>query len=143
VRLGRGKFATAEFVRTYARADRRRHVGRPVQARDGAGRAALGRELTLEFCGKARGVAGVEIERADDVTTVFLAGASNRGRPGPRAVGRLGQWLPQFFGLRVAIANYARAAARSRVFKADRRWAQLISQVSPAVTCSSGSATTT
>ncbi|HEX8341331.1 MAG TPA: rhamnogalacturonan acetylesterase [Tepidisphaeraceae bacterium] len=88
-------------------------------------------KLTLEFCGKHVAVSDLVIEKVTDATTIFLAGDSTVTDQGHEPWAAWGQWLPQFFGPKVAVANYGESGRTLRSFKGDLRWAKLISQVKP------------
>lgn len=88
-------------------------------------------KLTLEFVGKHPAINAIKIEKADDLTTVFLVGDSTvTDQPGePWAA--WGQLIPQYFGPKVAVANYAESGRTFRSFKGDRRWEKVLSVIKP------------
>ncbi len=87
-------------------------------------------KLTLEFLGPRPAVSAVEIRPADAGTvTVFLAGDSTVTDQPEEPWAAWGQFLPQFFTPAVSVANYAESGRTLRSFKAERRWAKLVSQI--------------
>jgi len=90
-------------------------------------------KLTLEFNpGAAPGrscVCALEITRADDVPTVFLAGDSTVTDQ-PREPGASwGQMLPRFFKPGVAVANHAESGETLKSFITGLRLAKILSQM--------------
>lgn len=125
-----GETATAEFtvhVRT-PRIDDRSSVSLSAREKGPAVRH-WDNKLTLEFCGPNPAVASIDIGRVDDAVTVFLAGDSTVSDQPQEPWAAWGQWLPQFFTARVAVANYAESGRSLRSFKGERRWDKLLSQL--------------
>jgi len=90
-------------------------------------------KLTLEFSpGAAPGrpcVGALEITKADDVPTVFLAGDSTVTDQ-PREPGASwGQMLPRFFKPGVAVANHAESGETLKSFLSELRLAKILSQM--------------
>jgi lysophospholipase L1-like esterase len=86
-------------------------------------------KLTLEFNGARPCVAGLEIARADDAITVFLAGDSTVVDQDEEPWAAWGQMLPRFFKPGVAIANYAESGEALKSFIAERRLEKLLTQM--------------
>lgn len=86
--------------------------------------------LTLSWSG-APHVCALEIERADDALTVYIAGDSTvtNQREEPRY--GWGQMLPQFFGPDVAVANHAEGGESLVRFEATRRLEKLLETIKP------------
>jgi lysophospholipase L1-like esterase len=87
-------------------------------------------KLTLEFLGKAPGVAALSVEPAQ-VPTVFLLGDSTvtdqRRAPGAS----WGQMLPVFFAPEVAIANYAESGETLKSFLTALRFDKVLAAMKP------------
>ncbi len=86
-------------------------------------------KLTLEFNGSHPCVAALEIARADDAITVFLAGDSTVVDQDDEPWAAWGQMLPRFFKQGVAIANYAESGEALKSFVAERRLEKLLTQM--------------
>ena len=88
-------------------------------------------KLTLEFNGEAPQLAYLEIERTDDVPTVFLSGDSTVTDYDVEPYASWGQMIPRFFNDRIAFANYAESGARLDSFKDRGRFEKILSEVKP------------
>lgn len=88
-------------------------------------------KLTLEFNGDAPQLAYLEIERVDDVPTVFISGDSTVTDYDVEPYASWGQMIPRFFNDGVAFANYAESGARLDSFKDRGRFEKLLSEVKP------------
>jgi lysophospholipase L1-like esterase len=87
-------------------------------------------QLTLQFLGTPA-VTSMEIEPADKVITVFLAGDSTvTDQPG-EPYNSWGQMLPRFFKPGVAIANYAESGESLKSFKGSHRTEKVINSIKP------------
>jgi lysophospholipase L1-like esterase len=87
------------------------------------------KRLTLEFNGARPCVAALEIAKADDVITVFLAGDSTVTDQQLVPYSAWGQMLPAFFDATVAIANHAESGESARSFVSERRQDKLVSML--------------
>jgi lysophospholipase L1-like esterase len=86
-------------------------------------------KLTLEFDGARPCVCAVEIARADDLPTVFLAGDSTVTDQ-PREPGASwGQMLTRFLKPGVAVANHAESGETLKSFLSELRLAKILSQM--------------
>jgi lysophospholipase L1-like esterase len=86
-------------------------------------------KLTLEFSNTRPCVCALEITRADDVPTVFLAGDSTVTDQ-PREPGASwGQMLPRFLKPDVAVANHAESGETMKSFISGLRLAKILSQM--------------
>jgi lysophospholipase L1-like esterase len=86
-------------------------------------------KLTLEFDGPHPAVAAVEIKRADNLPTVFLAGDSTVTDQ-PREPGASwGQMLTRFLKPDVAVANHAESGETLKSFITELRLDKLLSQM--------------
>jgi lysophospholipase L1-like esterase len=88
--------------------------------------------LTLEFNNEAPKVCGVEIEKVENIPTVFLAGNSTVVDQDREPWAAWGQIIPSFFAPKgIAIANYAESGETLRAFKGERRLEKLWSMSKP------------
>ncbi len=87
--------------------------------------------LTLEFNGENPSVSAVEIEKADNLPTVFLCGDSTVNDQTLEPWTSWGQMLTRFFKPEVAIANYAESGETLRAFKGERRLEKIETQIKP------------
>jgi len=88
-------------------------------------------KLTLEFNGPHPCVCAVEIARADDAVTVYLAGDSTVTDQPREPWNSWGQMLPRFFKPGVAVANHAESGESLRSFAAERRLEKVLSAIRP------------
>jgi lysophospholipase L1-like esterase len=89
-------------------------------------------KLTLEFNNEAPKVCGVEIEKVENIPTVFLAGNSTVVDQDREPWAAWGQIIPSFFTPKgIAIANYAESGETLRAFKGERRLEKLWSMSKP------------
>ena len=86
-------------------------------------------KLTLEFNGKNPAVAKIEIEKADNIPTIFLAGNSTVVDEAEEPWCGWGQIFPSFFTSDIAIANYAESGEAANTFVATKRFAKLLSKM--------------
>jgi lysophospholipase L1-like esterase len=89
------------------------------------------RRLTLEFNGARPCVAALEITKAEDAVTVFLAGDSTVTDQQVEPYAAWGQMLPAFFGPTVAVANHAESGESARSFVGERRHDKVMSMLKP------------
>jgi lysophospholipase L1-like esterase len=86
-------------------------------------------KLTLEFNGERPSVSALEITRADDAITVYLAGDSTVVDQDQEPWAAWGQMLPRFFKPGVAIANHAESGEALKSFVAERRLEKILSTI--------------
>ncbi|MDR1505183.1 MAG: rhamnogalacturonan acetylesterase [Prevotella sp.] len=86
-------------------------------------------KLTLEFNGKNPAVAKIEIEKADNIPTIFLAGNSTVVDEAEEPWCGWGQIFPGFFTSDIAIANYAESGEAANTFVTSKRFAKLLSKM--------------
>jgi lysophospholipase L1-like esterase len=86
-------------------------------------------KLTLEFSNSRPCVDGVDISRADDVPTVFLAGDSTVTDQPREPTTSWGQMLTRFFTPEVAIANHAESGETLKSFITGLRLDKILSQM--------------
>ncbi len=86
-------------------------------------------KITFEFNGTHPAIRALEIERVDNLPTVFLAGDSTVTDQ-PREPGASwGQMLTRFFKPEVAIANHAESGETMKSFITELRFDKLLSQM--------------
>jgi lysophospholipase L1-like esterase len=83
-------------------------------------------QLTLEFSNIRPCVDALEIARADDAVTVYIAGDSTVCDQGKEPWCAWGQMLPRFFKPGVAIANYAESGESLKSFVGERRLEKIL-----------------
>jgi lysophospholipase L1-like esterase len=88
-------------------------------------------KLTLEFADARPAVRRIEIEKADSVPTVYIAGDSTSTEQAVEPFDSWGQMLTRFFKPEVAIANHAESGESLRSFIEEYRLAKLISLIRP------------
>lgn len=88
-------------------------------------------KLTLEFNGASPQLAYLEIEKTDDVPTVFISGDSTVTDYDVEPYASWGQMIPRFFNDGISFANYAESGARLDSFKERGRFEKLLSEVKP------------
>ncbi|HET7897947.1 MAG TPA: rhamnogalacturonan acetylesterase, partial [Flavisolibacter sp.] len=89
-------------------------------------------KLTLEFNNTAPKVCAVEITKAENLPTVFLAGNSTVVDQAEEPWAAWGQMIPAFFQPgKVAIANYAESGETLKAFKGERRLQKVWSMAKP------------
>ena len=88
-------------------------------------------KLTLEFNGEAPQLAYLEIEKTDDVPTIFITGDSTVTDYDVEPYASWGQMIPRFFNDQVSFANYAESGARLDSFKERGRLEKILSEVKP------------
>lgn len=89
-------------------------------------------KLTLEFNGAFPKICGVEIEKVDNIPTVFLAGNSTVVDQAEEPWAAWGQMIPAFFqAKKIAVANYAESGETLKAFKGEKRLEKLWSMSKP------------
>jgi len=86
-------------------------------------------KLTLEFNGEHPCVAAIEIKRADELPTIFLAGNSTVTDQENEPWASWGQMFPRFLKPKIVVANYAESGESLRSFKGEKRLQKLLSQM--------------
>ena len=87
--------------------------------------------LTLEFIGVRPAVSRIEIEKADSVPTVYIAGDSTSTDQPREPFNSWGQMLTRFFKPEVAIANHGESGESLYGFIVENRLAKLMSVIRP------------
>jgi lysophospholipase L1-like esterase len=86
-------------------------------------------KLTLEFNGEHPCVAAIEIAKADELPTIFLAGNSTVTDQENEPWASWGQMFPRFLKPEVVVANYAESGETLLAFKRENRLKKLLSQM--------------
>ncbi|MFE5319941.1 rhamnogalacturonan acetylesterase [Paenibacillus sp. NPDC056579] len=96
-----------------------------VRAEDG--------QLKLAFSGAAPSVYAIEIERAGEMPTLFLAGDSTvTDQPsGQYPYAGWGQMFPKFLTADIAVSNHARSGRSSKSFITENRLNHIWNQIAP------------
>ena len=87
--------------------------------------------LTLEFIGARPAVAAIEIEKADNLPTLYIAGDSTSTDQPREPFNSWGQMLTRFFKPEIAVANHGESGESLHGFIAERRLAKLMSVIKP------------
>lgn len=87
------------------------------------------KKLTFVISGKAPAVAGIEIKRNDNVTTLWLCGNSTVVDQIMAPWAGWGQMAPGFFKSSLAIANYAESGLTASGFYSMKRLAKILAEV--------------
>ncbi len=88
-------------------------------------------KLTLEFVGARAAVRTVEIEKADAVPTIYIAGDSTSTDQPREPFNSWGQMLTLFFKPEIAIANHGESGESLHGFIVENRLAKLMSAIRP------------
>jgi len=86
-------------------------------------------KLTLEFNGEHPCVAAIEIKRADELPTIFLAGNSTVTDQENEPWASWGQMFPNFLKPEIVVANYAESGETLLAFKREKRLQKILSQM--------------
>ena len=86
-------------------------------------------KLTLEFCGEKPCISTVEIQKADKLPTIFLAGNSTVTDQENEPWASWGQMFPNFLKPNVVVANYAESGETMLAFKREKRLEKILSRM--------------
>jgi lysophospholipase L1-like esterase len=86
-------------------------------------------KITFEFTNSHPAVWELEISKADDVPTVFIAGDSTSTDQPLEPYNSWGQMITAFFKPEIAVANNGESGESLRSFLGERRWAKVMSQL--------------
>jgi len=86
-------------------------------------------KLTLEFNGEHPCVAAIEIQKADELPTIFLAGNSTVTDQENEPWASWGQMFPNFLTPEIVVANYAESGETLLAFKREKRLQKILSQM--------------
>jgi len=84
-------------------------------------------KLTLEFAGEKPCVSSIEIQKADELPTIFLAGNSTVTDQEYEPWASWGQMFPNFLKPNVVVANYAESGETLLAFKRENRLKKILS----------------
>ena len=87
--------------------------------------------ITLEFSDAHPAVCGLEIEKADGIPTIFIAGDSTSTDQPVEPYNSWGQMLTRFFKPDIAIANHGESGEFLRSFIGELRLAKIMSVIKP------------
>ena len=130
VRTAPGEFATRAFTVNVRNSKIPAGGQVRLKARE-AGVLHWDDKLTLEFLATHPCVCAVEIERADDAVTVYLAGDSTVTDQPREPWNSWGQMLPRFFKPGVAVANHAESGETLCGFVSEKRLEKILSAIRP------------
>ena len=85
--------------------------------------------LTLEFNGDHPCVSAIEIQKADNIPTIFLSGNSTVTDQENEPWASWGQMFPNFLKPEVVVANYAESGETLLAFKRENRLQKILSQM--------------
>ncbi|MDR3699000.1 MAG: rhamnogalacturonan acetylesterase [Candidatus Sulfopaludibacter sp.] len=127
-----GKFETRTFIV---------NIRRPQIAGDGEVRLkdrekttearAWDDKLTLEFTGSRPAFTHIEVEKADNTPTLYIAGDSTSTDQPKEPFNSWGQMLTRFFTPEIAVANNGESGESLRSFIGEHRWAKVMSIIKP------------
>ncbi len=132
VRTAPGKFETRRFIVNVRTP--RIPAGGEVRLKDREKTSeawAWDDKLTLEFTGSHPGVRAVEIEKAGDIPTLYIAGDSTSTDQPREPYNSWGQMLTRFFTPAIAIANHGESGESLGSFIGERRLDKLMSVLRP------------
>ena len=84
-------------------------------------------KLTLEFAGEKPCISAIEIQNADELPTIFLAGNSTVTDQEYEPWASWGQMFPNFLKANVVVANYAESGETLLAFKRENRLKKILS----------------
>ena len=132
VRTAPGKFETRTFIVNVRTP--RISTGGEVRLKDREKTSearAWDSKLTLEFTNQRPVVSKVEIEKADNIPTIYIVGDSTSTDQPREPFNSWGQMLTRFFKPEIAIANHGESGESLRGFLGENRWAKLLSVIKP------------
>ena len=88
-------------------------------------------KLTLAFSDAHPALAAIEIQKVEDVVTVFVLGDSTVTDQGGWPGSSWGQMATRWFKQGVAIANHAESGETLRGFLKERRWEKVLDSIKP------------
>jgi lysophospholipase L1-like esterase len=132
VRTETGKFETRSFIVNVRRPEI--STGGEVRRKDREKTSELWAwddKLTLEFNDAKPAVCAVEIEKADALPTLFIAGDSTSTDQSGEPFNSWGQMLPRFFRPEIGVANHGESGESLRSFIGEQRLAKVMSVIRP------------
>lgn len=128
ISIPKGKLSTHTFIVNIRNARIGNEDSVRIKPRE-KGKLIWDNKLTLEFIGKNPSVSTIELERVDDIPTVFLAGNSTVVDEANEPWTGWGQMFTRFLNPNIAVANYAESGEAANTFVAARRFAKLYSKM--------------
>ncbi|WP_167619337.1 glycoside hydrolase family 88 protein [Maribellus sediminis] len=89
------------------------------------------KSLSLEFNGKNPSVRSIQIEKADDLPVIFLAGNSTVTDQENEPWASWGQMFPRFLKPEIVVANYAESGETLKAFRRENRLKKILSVMKP------------
>ena len=132
IQTKKGEFATAEFT-VHVRDSIIRPSNMKVRLKSREiNYLHWDNKLTLEFSRQDAKICAVEIEKVNNLSTVFLAGNSTVVDQAEEPWAAWGQMIPAFFQpKKIAVANYAESGETLKAFKGERRLEKIWSMAKP------------
>jgi len=91
------------------------------------GRLHWDSKLTIEVNGDAPAIQRIQIERDDNVPTLYLCGNSTVVDQSNEPWASWGQMIPRFLNDGISVANYAESGLAVATFLGQNRWAKILS----------------
>ncbi len=127
IQTAKGKFSTHTFIVNIRNARLGESDSVKIKPRERT-KLIWDDKLTLEFNGENPSVVSIEIEKVDNLLTIFLAGDSTVVDENNEPWCGWGQIFPRFFTSKVAVANYAESGEAANSFVGSKRFAKLMSK---------------
>ena len=132
VRVPAGKFETRTFIVNVRRPQIAGGGEVRLKDREKTSEAwAWDNKLTLEFADTHPAVARIEIEKADRIPTIYIAGDSTSTDQPLEPFNSWGQMLTRFFKPEIAVANHGESGESLRGFLGERRLEKVMSVIRP------------
>ncbi len=132
VRTAPGKFETRTFIVNVRRPQIPGGSEVKLKPRETTSEAwAWDNKLTLEFTNTHPGVDRLEIEKADKIPTIYIAGDSTSTDQPLEPYNSWGQMITAFFKPGIAVANFGESGESLRSYIAEQRLAKLMSVIKP------------
>jgi lysophospholipase L1-like esterase len=88
-------------------------------------------KITLEFTNSHPGVSTIDIEKADEIPTVYIAGDSTSTDQSLEPFNSWGQMITAFFKPDIGVANHGESGESLRGFMGEHRLAKVMSVIKP------------
>jgi lysophospholipase L1-like esterase len=88
-------------------------------------------KITLEFTNSSPAFTHIEIEKADNLPTIYIAGDSTSTDQPREPFNSWGQMLTRFFTPEIAVANHGESGESLKGFVGERRLAKVMSVIKP------------
>ncbi len=132
VRTAPGEFVTRSFIVSVRRPQIAGGGEVRLKDREKTSEAwAWDDKLTLEFTDEHPAVAAIDIQKADNLPTIYIAGDSTSTDQPIEPYNSWGQMLTRFFKPDVGIANHGESGESLKGFLGERRLAKLLSVIKP------------